>query len=138
LIWTQEHAPLHGWVALQRPLQTPIAPGLFCNCRAETVLAQRTLMTSVVKSVALSFLFMIVSFRAQLPDERGARAFRFGCYEIAHAYSGSGVVEDAGATQNVGAPCFLGAEATAGGGLDIQRQLAGGNRAHAQNGRHHR
>jgi hypothetical protein len=60
-ISTQEHAPLHGWVALQRPLQTPITPGCLCNCRAETVPAQRTVITRAAKSVALIFLPMIRS-----------------------------------------------------------------------------
>ena len=60
-IWTQEHAPLHGWVALQRPLQTPTAPGCFCNCRAETVPAHRTVTTRAAKSVVLIFLPMIRS-----------------------------------------------------------------------------
>jgi hypothetical protein len=44
-IWTQEQGPLHGWVALQRPLQTPISLALLCSCRAETVPAKRTAVT---------------------------------------------------------------------------------------------
>jgi hypothetical protein len=48
----------HGWVALQEPPQVvePLAP--LCNCRAETVPAQRTPMTSAVKNIDLIF-FMI-------------------------------------------------------------------------------
>lgn len=62
MICTHEHAPLHGWVALQRPLQTPTTPGCLCNCRAETVPAKRTPMTSALKSVVLIFLSMVVPF----------------------------------------------------------------------------
>jgi hypothetical protein len=58
LICTQEHAPLHGWVALQRPLQTPTTPGCLCNCRAETLPAKRTPVTSALSSVALIFFLM--------------------------------------------------------------------------------
>ena len=48
----------HSWVALQEPPQVvePLAP--LCNCRAETVPAQRTPMASAVKNIDLIF-FMI-------------------------------------------------------------------------------
>jgi hypothetical protein len=59
LIWTQEHGPLHGWVALQRPLQTPISPALLCSCRAETVPAHKTAVTIAASNVGLIFLLMI-------------------------------------------------------------------------------
>ena len=63
---------------------------------------------------------------------------RSGCNEVAYAYGGSGVIEDARAAQNVGATCFLGAEAAAGGGLNIQRQLVSRNRSRAENSGGHR
>src|SRR5579864_3874339 len=59
-ICTQEHAPLHGWVALQRPLQTPITPGCFCNCRAETVPAKRTAVTIIASNAIFFSLLPIV------------------------------------------------------------------------------
>jgi len=60
LICTQEQAPLHGWVALQRPLQTPIRPALLCSCRAETVPAKRTAVTIAASNVGLIFLLTVV------------------------------------------------------------------------------
>ena len=77
-ICTQEHAPLHGWVALQRPLQTPITPGCLCNCRAETVPAHRTVITRAAKSVALILLPMIRSPFKQ--KSSGCRGIRFPSY----------------------------------------------------------
>jgi hypothetical protein len=59
LICTQEHAPLHGWLALQRPLQTPIRPALLCNCRAETVPAKRTAVTITASNVGLICLLTV-------------------------------------------------------------------------------
>jgi hypothetical protein len=53
---------LHGWAALQRPLQTPISPALLCNCRAETVPAHRTAVTIAASNVDVIFLFMVISF----------------------------------------------------------------------------
>ena len=55
---TQEQAPLHGWVALQRPLHTPIRPALLCSCRAETVPAKRTVVTITASNAGLIFLPM--------------------------------------------------------------------------------
>jgi hypothetical protein len=68
LICTQEQAPLHGWVALQRPLQTPISPALLCSCRAETVPAHRTAVTIAASNVDVIFLLMInfLSVRSKL------------------------------------------------------------------------
>jgi hypothetical protein len=68
LICTQEQAPLQGWVALQRPLQTPISPALLCNCRAETVPAHRTAVTIAASNVDVIFLLMInfLSVRSKL------------------------------------------------------------------------
>ena len=65
-------------------------------------------------------------------------ACRFGECEITHAYVGSGLREDARAAQNVGATFVRGAEAAAGVGLKIQRQLASGNRSRAENSGDHR
>ena len=125
LINTQEHAPLHGWVALQRPLHTPILGGLLRNCRAETVPAHSTLVTKAVRTIAL-ILFMAVSFLFDLLS-------RPGCNQFAHAYGGSGLRNDARTAQDVGAACFLGAEAPAASlGGRSQRQLARGNRSRAQ------
>lgn len=76
---TQEHAPLHGWVALQRPLQTPITPGCLCNCRAETVPAHRTVITSAAKNAALIFLPMIRSpFRRKDGGRHSLPSYFFG------------------------------------------------------------
>lgn len=47
-------------VALQPPPQVAEAFASLRNCRAETVPAQRTPMTSAVKNVVLAFLFMFV------------------------------------------------------------------------------
>ena len=58
-ICTQEHAPLHGCVALQRPLQTPISPAFLCSCRAETVPAKRTAVTIPASNVGLIFLLTV-------------------------------------------------------------------------------
>jgi hypothetical protein len=65
-------------------------------------------------------------------------ACRFGECEIAHAYVGSGLRKDAGAAENLGTACIAGAEASAGGALNILGQLAGGKRSRAKNGRQHR
>jgi hypothetical protein len=59
LICTQEQAPLHAWVALQRPLHTPIRAGFLLSCRAETVPAHRTAVTIAASNVGLIFLLMI-------------------------------------------------------------------------------
>jgi hypothetical protein len=59
LIWTQEHGPLHGWVALQRPLQTPTTPALLCSCRAETVPAHKAAIMVTARNVDLTFLLMV-------------------------------------------------------------------------------
>src|ERR1041385_4464406 len=59
LIKTQEHAPLHGWAALHRPLHTPIRAGLLLSCRAETVPAHRTAVTIAASNVGVIFLLMI-------------------------------------------------------------------------------
>lgn len=45
-------------VALHVPLQTGSMLADFCSCRAETLPAQRTSITSALKSVILVFLFM--------------------------------------------------------------------------------
>src|SRR5215467_11546671 len=58
---------------------------------------------------------------------------RPGCNQFAHAYGGSGLRDDARAAQNIGAACFLRAEAPAAGlSSRSQRQLARGNRSRAQ------
>jgi hypothetical protein len=50
-------------LALQGPLQTPIALGVFRNCRAETVPAHKTPLTSAARNaVLIIFVPMIVSF----------------------------------------------------------------------------
>jgi hypothetical protein len=54
-----EQGPLHGWVALQRPLQTPISLALLCSCRAETVPAKRTAVTIAASNVGLIFLLIV-------------------------------------------------------------------------------
>jgi hypothetical protein len=59
---------------------------------------------------------------------------RPGCNEPAYACGGGGAVEDASAAQNVGAGLCLAAEMVlASCVLNIQRQLASGNRSRAQN-----
>jgi hypothetical protein len=77
----------HGWVALQEPPQVvePLAP--LCNCRAETVPAQRTPMTSAVKNIDLIF-FMIscLLLRTEHSRMNNDQLFpRLGCDEIACA-----------------------------------------------------
>jgi len=68
----------------------------------------------------------------------GRGACRFGRYERARAARESRL-NNAPAAQNVGTRMFLFvAEATAGGGLNVQRQLASGKRSHTKNGGHHR
>ncbi len=66
---------MHGWVALQRPLQTPIRAGCLCNCRAETVPAHRTVITRAAKSVALIFLPMIALLSSKRAADAEASAF---------------------------------------------------------------
>jgi len=68
LICTQEQAPLHGWVALQRPLQTPIRPALLCSCRAETVPAKRTAVTIAASNVGVTLLLMIALLSVPQPQ----------------------------------------------------------------------
>ena len=65
MIKTQEHAPLHGWMALQRPLQMPIRLALSCSCRAETVPAHKAAMTIAASNVGLIILFMIALLSVQ-------------------------------------------------------------------------
>jgi hypothetical protein len=65
LIKTQEHAPLHGIVALQRPLHTPIRAGLLRSCPAETVPAHKTAVTMAASNVDLNLLPISTSFRRE-------------------------------------------------------------------------
>jgi hypothetical protein len=65
-IW-QMHGPAQGLIALHVPVHVCML-AVFCNCRAETVPAQRTPSISALKNVVLIFLFMVVSFLDQLPD----------------------------------------------------------------------
>jgi hypothetical protein len=134
-----EQAPLHGWVALQRPLQTPITPGCFCNCRAETVPAQRTVITRAAKSVALIFLPMIAllsnkkasrcrSIRFQLFFRRSERPW------VSNAPTGGSskdLADASAAARLVGATCAFARRKQVG----RRPQLPGGNRTRAQNSR---
>lgn len=64
---------------------------------------------------------------------------RLGCNEPAYTCGGGGAVEDASAAQNVRAGLCPAAEMVlASCVLNIQRQLACGNRSRAENGCHHR
>ena len=108
---------MHGCAALHRPLHTPIRDGLLLNCRAETVPAHRTAVTIADSNVDVTFLLMIGllichSNRFRLVIDRSERSPVFeslpvisplGCNESAYACGGIGIVEDASATQNVGA-----------------------------------
>jgi hypothetical protein len=62
-IW-QMQTPLQGFVALQVPVQAGTRLGFFCNCRAETVPAQRTAVTITASKVLLLVLLlrMLISF----------------------------------------------------------------------------
>jgi len=59
-IW-QMQGPLHGLVALHVPLQTGSRLADVCNCRAETVPAQRTAVTIAANNVFLIVLLMVHS-----------------------------------------------------------------------------
>lgn|SRR5579864_1392756 len=127
---------LQGTLTLHVAPQIALVAAWFRNCRAETVPAQRTPITSAVKNIELIF-FMIAFLPVPGPNEQ--RLFcRLGCDEIAHARRKSGL-NDASAAQNVGAMVFLAvAETAAGGGLNIQGQLPGGNCSCKENGGDHR
>jgi hypothetical protein len=137
-IW-QMQGPLQWTVVLHVPLQTGSKLAGVRSCRAEIVPAQRTAAAIAARNVFLIVLPMIHSpfCNTAEKDEHVRLLCRSGCNEFALAYGGSGVVEDACAAQNVGAPCFLGAEAAA-GGLERPEQLACGNRSRAQNSGSHR
>jgi hypothetical protein len=110
----------------------------FCNCRAETVPAPRTATAIAAKN---AFLIVLLILHLSFLMERKTLLFELlswlGSDKLARTYRGSGVVEDARAAQNVGAACFLGAEAPA-GNLSSQRQLPRRNRSRAENGHRHR
>jgi hypothetical protein len=66
-IW-QMHGPAQGLIALHVPVHVCML-AFVCNCRAETVPAQRPPRSSTLKNVVLIFLFMACfSFPGQLPD----------------------------------------------------------------------
>jgi hypothetical protein len=117
------------------------------NCRAETVPAHRTPMTSAASN--MDWIFFIIAFLLvpgsnapgpNVPGPNGDRLFcRLDCNEPAYACGGFGVVKDAGAAQNIGARLCLAAEMVlASCILDIQRQLACGNRSRTENRCHNR
>ena len=57
-----------GWVALQVPPQVANPFASLRNCRAETVPAQRTPMTSAVKNIDLIFFMIASSLSMNLTD----------------------------------------------------------------------
>jgi hypothetical protein len=59
-IW-QMQGPLHGLVALHVPTQAGNKLADICNCRAETVPAQRTAIAIAARNVFLIVLLMILS-----------------------------------------------------------------------------
>jgi hypothetical protein len=60
------HAPLQGFVALQVPVQAGNRLDFFCNCRAETVPAQRTaIITAANEKFWIVFLMICPSFQLQ-------------------------------------------------------------------------
>ena len=95
----------HGCVLLQLPLQAAKPLLSVRNCRAETVPAQRTPMTSAVKNIDLIFFMiaLLLVARPNVPEPNDDRLFcRLGCDEIARPAGESGL-NDASAAQNVGA-----------------------------------
>jgi hypothetical protein len=98
-------------------------------------------MTSAVKNIELIFFMIAFLFvpGPNVPKPNYDRLFcRLGCDEIAHACRESGL-NDTPAAQNVGAGLCLAAEMVlASCVLNIQRQLAGGNRSRAENSHNHR
>jgi hypothetical protein len=92
-------------------------------------------MTSAVKNIELIFFMIAFLFvpGPNVPKPNYDRLFcRLGCDEIAHACRESGL-NDTPAAQNVGAGLCLAAEMVlASCVLNIQRQLAGGNRSRAK------
>jgi hypothetical protein len=110
-------------VALHVPVQFNML-AFFWSWTAVALPAQRTPRTSALKSVVLIFLFIVVFLSWSVARWRTCW---FGGNEVARAARESGL-NDASAAQNVGTRMFLLiAEAAAGGGLNVQRQLAGGN-----------
>ena len=68
-IW-QMQGPLQGLVALHVPVQVGSRLGFFCNCRAETVPAQKTaIMMAANERFWMVFLMICPSFQLQEPDE---------------------------------------------------------------------
>ena len=68
-IW-QMQGPLQGLVALHVPVQVGSRLGFFCNCRAETVPAQKTAIMMVANErFWMVFLMICPSFQLQEPDE---------------------------------------------------------------------
>ena len=91
-----------GFFTPQLPPQVADPFALLRNCRAETVPAHRTPMTSAAKNIDL--IFFIAFLLVLIPGPNNDRLFcRLGCNEPAYACGGAGVVEDASAAQNVGA-----------------------------------
>ena len=83
----QRHPLAQGLLTPQPPPQVIDRSASFRNCRAETVPAQRTPMTSAVKNIDLIF-FMISSFQIRTEHSRmnNDQLFpRLGCDEIACA-----------------------------------------------------
>jgi hypothetical protein len=58
---SQRQPPVQGFVALHVPRQTGSRLACFCNCRAETVPAQRTAVAIAARNVFLILLLMIHS-----------------------------------------------------------------------------
>jgi hypothetical protein len=139
---TMQRQPVwQALVALHPPPQVAKPLASLRNCRAETVPAQRTPMTNAEKNVDLIF-FMIAFLLVpgpNVPRSGDGRLFsRFGCDEIAHPCRESGL-NDTPAAQNVGAGLCLAAEMVlASCVLNIQRQLACGNRSRTESSSGHR
>jgi hypothetical protein len=110
-----------GLLTPQLPPQVAEPLASLRNCRAETVPAQRTPMTSAVKNMDLIF-FMIAFLLFSGPNDD--RLFcRLGCHQHARTNSFSGSNE--ARAGNVAARYFLGAGAVAGSDRGSLTQLAG-------------
>jgi hypothetical protein len=79
---------LQGLFAPQLPPQAAEACASVRSCRAETVPAQRTPMTSAVKNIELIFFmidFLLVPAPNVLTSDEERLFSRLGCDETAHA-----------------------------------------------------
>src|SRR5438445_12875696 len=94
----------HGCVLLQLPLQAAKPLLSLRNCRAETVPAQRTPMTSAVKNIELIFFMiaLLLVARSNVPQPNDDRLFcSLRCGQLARPAGQSGLSDESGRARSM-------------------------------------